>query len=116
MKTASLYNALYDDARPPTPVVGMGATILMWTDRHAATILAIGPNARWLTVQEDRAIRTDGNGMSDAQTYRYERNPDAPIWRFTLRKDGRYRRTGDSSTSGLSLLIGVRRTYHDFSF
>ena len=38
--TGSVTNHLYSRATigQPEPVVGMGATILCWTDRHAATI------------------------------------------------------------------------------
>ena len=54
----------------PEPVVGMGATILMWTDRHAATIVKVTPCT--IHVKRDKAIRVDGGGMTEMQKYRYE--------------------------------------------
>jgi hypothetical protein len=51
----------------------MGATVLMYSDRHAGTIVEVcGKRLMW---QADTASRTDKNGVSDAQSYSYERNP-----------------------------------------
>jgi hypothetical protein len=99
----------------PVPEVGMGATILMWSDRYPATIVAVGPDAKWVDIQEDSAVRIDSNGMSDCQAYRFEACPGAPVRRFTLRKDGGYILAGESMR-GLRLRIGDRSAYHDFSF
>lgn len=107
-ETGSLMNHVYASAVSPAPEVGMGATILYWTDRRAATIVRVTPTQ--VHVQEDRAIRADDNGMSDAQAYRYEQQLDAPVKVFRRNKRGQYK------NSGCSLLIGVRRAYHDYSF
>ena len=42
-QTGSLTNHIYSRAviGQPNPEIGMGATVLCWTDRHAATITAI---------------------------------------------------------------------------
>lgn len=72
MKTGSAFNSIYDRTVPLEPEAGMGATILMWTDRHACTIVAVSEDRKTLWVREDKAIRTDDHGMSDAQSYRYE--------------------------------------------
>lgn len=103
----------------PTPVVGMGATILMWSDRHAATIRLIDHfktgaragqvKAVWVT--EDQAIRIDNNGMSENQTYEYLPQADGPYKKFTLRKNGRFVDSG-----GTTLAVGYRNEYHDYSF
>mgnify|MGYP001567304673 CR=1 FL=1 len=100
----------------PAPLVGMGATILFWTDRKAATIVAVSADGKRVSVQEDRATRTDKNGMSEAQAYAYEPNLEATILVFTLRKNGRYIQQGAAMTSGLCLGIGFRDAYHDYSF
>jgi hypothetical protein len=75
------------------------------------------------THREDRAIRTDSNGLSESQTYTYEPNPNGERHWFRRRKNGtweevklnhktdRYRKTG-----GLGLRIGEREEYRDPSF
>lgn len=58
--------------------VGDGISLSPYSDWDAFTVIARRetPKGFVLTIQEDKAIRTDCNGMSDAQTYRYERNPE----------------------------------------
>lgn len=97
-----------------TPTVGMGATIQFWSDRQAATIIAV--NGRTVTVQADLATRTDDNGMSECQSYNYYPNPNGAIYKFSLRKDGRYHEVGVKMYGGCRLHIGVRDNYYDFSF
>jgi hypothetical protein len=114
--TGSLANhVISTDRNRAAPVIGMGATILLWTDRHACTIVAVDPMRRWVDIQRDHAKRVDSNGMSDSQKYTYERNPNATIERFTLRNDGRYVRKGDAK-SGTGLSIGNRQEFYDHSF
>jgi len=108
------------------PVVGMGATICHWTDRSglrgstrsawihmgaACTIIAV-LSTKKVVVQEDHAKRTDSNGMSESQTYAYERNPEGSTYTFTLRANGRWCQEGQTSLA----IIGGRHKYHDFSF
>ena len=116
----NLCNRIMETAKTPAPVAGMGATILMYSDRKAATICFLqGTKAgkvNCVTVREDRAIRTDKNGMSDAQSYIYERNDDAPLIAYTLRSNGAWVRLGESGKSGQRLLIGTRDHHHDYSF
>ena len=114
-QTGSLINHLTSSARDAAPAVGMGATILGWTDRYACTIVEVSASRKRVTVQRDNARRTDTNGMSDCQSYEYSPNVDAPREVFTLRKSGAYVRQGDSM-SGNRLKIGARNHYHDFSF
>lgn len=117
----SLINRLMEASRNPEPEVGMGATICMWSDRKAATITEVlryktGAKAgqiRAVKTRPCRAIRTDSNGMSDAQSYTYEEMPDAPESTWTLRKDGRFIRQGSTYTT---LAIGFRDEYYDYSF
>jgi hypothetical protein len=110
----SLFNRMMDSTNAKDPEVGDGATILLWSDRHAATIIEVvnfksGPNKgkpRLITVQEDKAIRVDNLGMSDVQDYRYERNEQGAKRTYTAKKDGTFK----------GLLIGHRKHYYDFSF
>jgi hypothetical protein len=102
------------------PEVGMGATIISWSDRHAATIIKVAYNRRGyvtsIVVQEDDAKRTDSNGMSDAQSYEYTPNTNNSTTTFTLRQNGRWVRQGESMKGGQRCAIGYRDTHHDYSF
>jgi len=105
-ETGSLMNHLM--AGGTQPKIGMGATILMWTDRKAGTIVKITPTQ--VHVQEDTAVRADNNGMSECQEYAYSPNPAGYVHVFRKTKRG-YR-----NKAGNALSIGERDTYYDFSF
>lgn len=104
----SLNNRLMEGSKQAEPKVGMGATITLYTDRKAGTIVRVTKTQ--VHVQLDTAIRTDKNGMSESQEYRYERNPEALIEIFRKTKRG-YR-----GKYNAGLLIGHRDAYHDYSF
>ena len=130
-ETNSLVNHLFSRATKgqPVPTVGMGATLLSWTDRAAATIVSveeIGGSKRYryiVGVVEDYARRVDSNGMSECQQYEYQRDPNGRVvefaskvgtgeWVRMARNDkGRLVKAG-----GGGLRIGVRDSYRDFSF
>lgn len=114
--TGSLINLVSGNARYPEPKVGMGATILRWTDRDAATIVAVSASGKQVTVQQDKATRTDNLGMSDSQTYTYEADTNAPERVYTLRKNGAWVLKGDMLKGGERLAIGYRDSHYDFSF
>ena len=114
----------------PTPVVGMGATILLWTDRQASTIqkvTEIGGSKRWLweiEVTEDRETLVSGSVPDESATYRYESRPDGHRLTFRFNRlqqkwiEGRINaRTGlFNITHGCGLMIGKRSGYRDPSF
>lgn len=107
-ETGSLINHVMTTAGQfAMPKVGDGATICMWSDRQACTVIKV--TRCTVTVQEDKAIRTDTNGMSECQTYRYEPDPDVATYVFRKTKNG-------WKSKGLGLLIGVRCHYYDYSF
>lgn len=113
MRAGSLQNLIADQSGDSAkPEVGQGVTIVSWTDRSAGTIIEVSKTGHKIVVQDDTAIRTDSNGMSDAQSYRFERNTNGGITEATRRKDGSYRVKGGSQR----VLIGVRDSYHDYSF
>lgn len=93
-----------------SPEVGMGATIYHWSDRTAATIIQV--SGKRIVLQEDSAIRTDKNGMSESQSYDYSPDPNGRLWFATLRKDGNWKVSKSTEIVG----IGHRRQYHDYSF
>jgi hypothetical protein len=88
--------------------VGDGVTEYMYSDKHAYTVIARTKFS--ITIQRDKAIRTDERGMSDSQNYDYERNTDGKIlvarW---SKKRGRFQVR--SSVIGLG-----RHEYYDYSF
>ena len=107
-QTGSLTNHVYSRMVSPTPAVGMGATILLWTDRDAATIVRITPTQ--IHVQRDIAKRLGTIEMSEDQDYAYSADSTAPIVIFRKTK------RGWKDTCGCGLLIGTRDHYHDYSF
>lgn len=103
-----------------TPAIGMGATLLRWTDRNGATV--IGWNGKLLTVQQDFAKRTDSNGYGGQQEYDHTPNPDGAVSNFKLTPKGwvevhynpdtqRWNTVGKGG-----IAVGYRETYYDPSF
>lgn len=123
-ETGSLMNHLYARGTlgQPTPEIGMGATLLLWSDRHAATITAVeGPADGWtLTVQRDQARVIKGSEMDGSAEYAYAPNPHGMAYRFRF-KDGVWRQLRSDSNRMIAkgatgLRIGDRREYRDPGF
>lgn len=124
-QTGSLFNHIMANTSVKDIIPGeTGATVLSWTDRHAATVTALFTKGKYqyVVVQEDNAKRIDSNGISDSQVYQYSRNTDGceRTYRITDKgfvqvyidkETGRYKKSG---TGGL--MIGVRDEHYDFSF
>lgn len=116
MAFGSLHNKLMADGRSPAPEVGMGATILMWSDRHAATIVAVERGGKRVGIKQDNAKLLSGSVFREAQKYEFSPNPDARVEWYSLRKNGRFVREGESQSGGRALGIGYRSEYYDPSF
>ena len=117
MRHGSLQNLMSANVRSDVPEAGMGATILMWTDRHAATVVEVSPSGNRIGVRRDHARRVDKLGLTDSgQAYEFTPDPDAEIQTFTRRKDGRWVREGEPMRKGTVLVVGRRDEYYDFSF
>lgn len=118
----SLVNHLYANMTngEPEPQVGMGATILSYTDRHAATV--IGWDGEICTVQRDKATLLNKGVMSDAQEYSYERDTEGTTYRFKKDRSGKWRtvylslRKRWCFAEGNGLMLGRREEYYDYSF
>jgi hypothetical protein len=126
-QTGSVTNHIYSRATrgQPDPVVGMGATVLCWTDRHAATIIDVQLTGKGtiVRVRRDKATRVDSNGFSESQQYLYEPQTSGPFETFLF--DGsRWQeltmneRTGrlNKVKGGRGLRIGEREEYWDPCF
>lgn len=108
----SLINSLGEASDQPW-AVGDGCTVLMWSDRHAATVVEVVSPTK-IRIQADISTRTDENGMSESQTYEFTPNPHATVVTYTLRKNGRWVVEGQPMRGGQSIGRG-RSTYYDFS-
>jgi hypothetical protein len=106
----------------------MGATVCLWSDRHAGTIVELFEHGvyRYLKWQQDKATRTDEGGMTDTQTYAYELDPKGrvrvyrfdpkrEIWREVSR-DWTNEKSRWKYVGGGNLAIGIRDEHYDFSF
>lgn len=107
-ETGSLMNHLYSGVSVPTLQIGMGATILCWSDRHAGTVVKLTANQ--IHVQRDKCTRVDKNGMSESQEWCYAADPNSVVEIF------RKTRKGYRNTAGNGLLLGTRAEYHDYAF
>jgi len=123
-QTGSLINHVYSREKSPEPVVGMGATILGWSDRHAGTIVNVFDvrGVKHISVQRDISKRIDKNGMSDSQTYEYSPNTQGPVNTFRFRNDRWEEVYFNTKTNrwnkfgSYGIRIDVRDTHHDYSF
>lgn len=98
--------------KQPKPTVGMAVTLLHYTDRSVGRIERISKTGKTIWFREDKATRTDKNGMSESQSYSYEANPDGKVYKATLRKDKQWR----TSNINLKAVLGEQDAYHDYSF
>lgn len=107
------------------PFVGMGATILGWTDRHAGTItkvteLTASKKYQYLIeVVRDKSTLISGSAASESQVYSFEPGNGTPTT-YRLPKDGLWEEirlnpdTGRyKQTKCKGLRIGERDTYSD---
>lgn len=128
-ETGSLVNHILSQTDKRDPEIGMGVTILGWTDRHPGTIVEIQrkygqiqPNIIGITC--DRFERIDNNGMSEIQEYKFTTVSDGHVsyykkdgkgnWRSVhMNENGRWIYNDSKSNH---LVIGRRERYYDFSF
>lgn len=113
-----------DKLSPATVKVGDGATINLYSDRHACTIIKVTKCS--ITVQYDKATLDPnfkpqwvqggfaGHCLNqDEQTYTYERNPEGRIETYRWsKKYNRYLGGGDQSIS----VSKGRHEFYDYNF
>ena len=119
------------------PVVGMGATEYMWSDRHAMTVIEVHNNWKGkgydiIVCQRDNAKRTDNNVMSESQGYEYTRNPNGkkitlqgreymhpngvPVKVYSEVRWNEKTNRWNKCSYGSSIGFGHRSEYYDFTF
>ena len=123
IETGSLINHVMSRSQSPEPVVGMGGTMLYWSDRTAVTVVEVNHKGRFIVVQEDRAVRVDRNGMSEVQQYEYKPDPNGSKYIYRKMRDGRWaqhylnpKTNRLKKNSSAQLALGYRDKYHDYSF
>ena len=105
--------------------VGTYATEYLWSDRNAHEVIEV-INQNHLKIRRLRAIRTDDNGMSECQDYRFESDTNGYVQELKRRKNGGWNvvRTyvdadGKKHTRAvekINISFGVADEYYDFSF
>jgi len=111
--------------------IGDGASLRLYTDSHAYTILKVSPKT--IHLQRDAAILMNGptSGELDAlrvhpggfvahvsgkQRYNYSPNPKGSIIKATLRKNGQWVQAGHSTTSPGCRVTAGRREHYDYNY
>jgi hypothetical protein len=97
------------------PEIGMGATLCGWSDRHAATIVEVISD-KTIVIQQDSFKVIKGSCHDGSAEYEYSRNPEAGKGVYTLRKNGRWVRQGESLKDGYRASVGFRSEYYDPHF
>lgn len=97
------------------PVVGMGATLCYVTDTHPYTIVRV-IDVKTIEVVEDEYKVVKGNTHDGSAEYEYSPGKGKSEI-YTLRRNGKWVRQGESSAKGCTrLLPGIRRKYYDPHF
>lgn len=126
-QTGSVINHLQSRAviGQPEPKVGMGCTILKWSDRDAATIFRVFQvgKATIVETRDDHSRVIAGSGHDGSAEYehkidvngsrRYFRRGDDGMW-HSVRFNEATKRWGKCTGPGLR--IGARDSYRDPSF
>lgn len=105
----SINNRLQEGQASQAPEVGMGGTVLMWSDRNPVTVTKILSKHR-IVVRRDRVTEWDEDGYG--KTFEPGENTDERIVR--LCSDGKWKFEGDAART--VVVLGVREAYYDRSF
>ena len=130
-QTGSLVNHIYSNMTigAPAPTVGMGATTLSWTDRHAATVVKVIElkSKVWayeIHIIEDKPTVVSGSAHDGSAVYTFEPNPTGYLDIFRMdRKTGKWVRGYTNQQTGRfkqrrngGLILGMREHYYDPHF
>lgn len=119
-ETGSFFNHLMSgDTNKPS--VERGATVLLWSDRHAYFVNAVTKDGKECVIERAKAVRSDENGMSDSQNYQYFREVYAEPIHLKFRY-GKWRRyytnayTGKMESQTMNITFNGMYEYYDYSF
>jgi hypothetical protein len=114
--------------------VGDGVTHNLYTDSHAATVIAVSKNGKTVTIQRDNAELDKGkfqpavvrggfvghttNNEAQHGCYSYSRDPNGSISTYSIRLwRGRYVWTSKGSTpNGRQQISAGRHEFYDYNF
>jgi hypothetical protein len=111
------------------PYIGGPATICHWSDCDSATVIAISPSGKTVTVQKDsqKILNAPNSNEPDAlvtypggfvghtvgdQRWATEPDPEGITYKFRLQKDGRWQMPNKGST----VIFNGRYPHYDFNF
>lgn len=61
------------------PVVGMGATMYVGTDRYPYTVTEVSKSGKQMLIQQDEFSATTGHDFYGVQKYCFTPNPKGPV-------------------------------------
>lgn len=117
-ETGSIVNHLYSIGSNH-PEAGKGATELMWSDRRAWFVNSVSADGKSCEIELPKAVRTDNNGMSEVQHYRFERESGPCKLTLKFRYGAWYVDNGKHAYkrySKINIRFGFMSQYHDYSF
>lgn len=94
------------------PEVGMGCTICLFTDSHAATIVKVSPSGKTIWYRRDVAKVVSGSCQDGSAKYEYSFDENGYDQKATLRKNGQYREVG----TNYYIALDCRNEYYDPHF
>lgn len=102
----------------PLPVVGMGCTEIVGSDRYAGTITWVSPSLNEFHYTHDECKMIEGSGMSEHQVYEYTTVSGTQASQRAAKLS---RRVLDKGTNryhnhGTPVIVDYRRAYRDPSF
>lgn len=101
----NVINRVIENSLSPPPVVGMGATLYLWSDRIPATVTKVSASGKTIDLTEDETTEWKNYyGMS------FKPNPNGRTWVARLSKKGVWK----TPTAGVTL--GTRAAYWDPGF
>lgn len=111
-------------AKGVVPEVGMGATVMFFSDREAGTIIDVkpykgGPNKgqpKEIVFQYDHWKVVSGSAGDGSAVYEYERNPNGRTETFTFSKKRQRWVEAKTGGRGVWLALGVRSQHYDPHF
>lgn len=108
----NLTNRIIENGLDAVPKVGDGATIFLWSDRHAATVVDVSPTGKTVYLTRDTARVVDGSAMDGSAKYTFTPNPNGPRVKVTKDKSGLWGVVGTRD----GVRFGTKSEYRDPHF